>query len=80
MKSFSLYKTGIYYDPKCGNDPNQVDHYVTAVGYGSDGPGKDYWLIKNSWDTNWGMQGFAKLARNRNNWCAIASEQVYPIV
>jgi cathepsin L len=53
---------------------------VTVVGYGSDGPGKDYWLIKNSWDKTWGLEGYAKMARNRKNWCGIAFEQIYPVI
>lgn len=53
LTSFSTYKSGIYYDPKCGNKETKNNHYVTLVGYGSDGPGKDYWVIKNSWDTDW---------------------------
>jgi cathepsin L len=80
LKSFSNYKSGIYYDPKCGNKESKSDHYVTVVGYGSDGPGKDYWLIKNSWDKTWGLEGYAKMARNRKNWCGIAFEQIYPVI
>ncbi|KAL7030849.1 hypothetical protein ACKWTF_006808 [Chironomus riparius] len=44
---FTSYSRGIFYDKLCPS--NAVDHAVTIVGYGSDGKGKDYWIIRNSW-------------------------------
>ena len=45
-----------------------VNHAVLAVGYGTDlETGMDYWLIKNSWGTEWGDQGFFKVVRGVNN-------------
>ena len=40
-------------------------HSVTIIGYGTEaGSGKDYWLIKNSFGTRWGIGGYAKLERS----------------
>ena len=50
---FRDYKSGIFYDSTCDNSGSKNNHAVTVVGYGTDGPGKDYWLIKNSWGTDW---------------------------
>nr|XP_042134758.1 cathepsin 8-like isoform X2 [Peromyscus maniculatus bairdii] len=80
-ESFKLYRGGIYYEPNCKNDV--INHSVLLVGYGYEGresDGRKYWLIKNSHGERWGMNGYMKIARDRNNHCGIATYAIYPRV
>lgn len=75
--SFQFYKSGYYLEPKCDQE---VNHAVVVVGYGKTDAGEEYWICKNSWDTDWGEEGYIRMARNKNNHCGITSLASYPLV
>merc|ERR1712194_4319 len=65
------YKSGVIGD--CGTDSN---HGVTVVGYEHEG---NYWIVKNSWGTSWGMNGYAYIDATWNA-CGIHNHVSYPTV
>ncbi|CAF1633814.1 unnamed protein product [Adineta steineri] len=77
--SFQFYQSGVYNEPTCLQRIFELDHAVLLIGYGTDG-NHDYWLVKNSWSTDWGDQGYMKMTRNQNNQCGIATAASYPII
>lgn len=64
--NFELYKSGIIRKHHCGNN---IDHAVTVVGYNTKNNIR-YWIVKNSWGKNWGIDGYFYLERDRNT-CGI---------
>lgn len=74
--SLKNYAGGIYNNKQCGSFLN---HGVLAVGYGSENS-LDYWIIKNSWGSDWGEEGYIKIARNQDDLCGVALRASYPNV
>ena len=42
---------------------------VQLVGYGTDSKDGDYWIVRNSWGTEWGEDGYIRLKRESNTQC-----------
>ncbi|ETO74854.1 hypothetical protein F444_09492 [Phytophthora nicotianae P1976] len=78
VSDFRFYKSGVYESKECHSGEKDVNHAVLAVGYGVE-DGKDHWIVKNSWGTKWGMDGFFQIARG-SNMCGLADCASYPIV
>lgn len=66
---FSNYKSGVY--TGCGTDFDisyrGTNHAVIIVGYDADGN----YIIKNSWGTKWGTNGFGVVSKNAD--CAMSA-------
>lgn len=77
-EKFQFYHKGVYFNETC--NPDNINHAVLAIGYGFDAETKsDYWLLKNSYGTTWGEEGYFRLARNKDNHCGVASAAYYPL-
>ncbi|KAJ0016451.1 hypothetical protein Pint_10417 [Pistacia integerrima] len=75
--SFQFYSSGVF----TGDCDTYLNHAVTAIGYGTGTSGTKYWLIKNSWGTDWGESGYMRIQRDvsaREGLCGIAMEASYP--
>jgi C1A family cysteine protease len=76
--AFQYYTGGVLDSTACGTS---LDHGVLAVGYGTEN-GTDYYLVKNSWGSSWGDNGYVKLARvgDGAGICGCQMAPVYPTV
>ena len=77
---FQSYSSGVITSANCYTSLN---HGVLAVGYGTEN-GQDYWLVKNSWGTSWGNNGYVKIAKssstNDAGVCGIAMDPSFPTI
>jgi len=67
----SRYKGGIW-DPEGWCSKTDLDHAVLLVGWGVQ-DGSPYWIVKNSWGQDWGLQGYFWIARGKGT-CGINTQ------
>ncbi|XP_047093666.1 senescence-specific cysteine protease SAG39-like [Lolium rigidum] len=75
--TFQFYSGGVM-TGSCGTD---LDHGIAAIGYGTTSDGTKYWLLKNSWGTTWGENGFLRMEKDiadKKGMCGLAMEPSYP--
>lgn len=63
-KAFWKYKGGIFKDTKGHTTPH---HATSVLGWGKSNAGQKYWIVRNSWGTYWGENGYFKIAKGVNN-------------
>jgi len=66
----------VFSDDRCGTS---LDHAVTLVGYGTEG-GQEYYLMRNSWGSSWGENGYMKMGINGDGpgVCGVQMDPVAP--
>lgn len=81
QRAFQLYSSGVF-DESCGTN---LDHGVGLVGYGTTEDGKDYYILRNSWGSTWGDNGYMYLARGSSfnggqGQCGALLMGSYPVI
>ena len=74
---FQFYSSGIFTSSTCSQ--TELDHAVTIVGYGRTSNGTTYYIIKNSWNTDWGQDGYMYYNADIPNMCGIAQDACYAV-
>jgi len=57
----------------CGDS---LDHCVQIVGWNTYQGTVPYWIIRNSWGTDWGLNGYLWVERNKDE-CGVSDEATY---
>merc|ERR1711879_910955 len=73
------YTGGVLTSAACGSmGADSQDHCVMAVGFNSTAS-TPYWIVRNSWATTWGDQGYIYLEMAKNT-CGLADDATIPHV
>jgi len=80
QSAFQFYTGGVF-TGSCGTS---LDHGVLIVGYSNEGS-SPYWIMKNSWGTGWGEDGYMKMCKNcgkngKKGQCGVAADGSYPTI
>jgi len=76
--AFSLYSGGVYSSTQCSG--RRINHAVTTVGFGVDtADSMPYWIIKNSWGTGWGLDGYIWVERGID-MCGVERDTQYALM
>ena len=71
------YKQGVLDLSQCPD--KKTDHCVQIVGFNAGDPEDSYWIVRNSWNTTWGLGGFIHLSMGENT-CDLASDPTTVII
>jgi len=71
-EDFAAYKGGVYHHT---TGKFLGGHAIRLVGWGETDQGEKYWVLANSWNTDWGENGYFRMRRGTNE-CGVESEIV----
>ena len=64
---------GVFPTERCSSAANAMDHAVVLVGMTN-----DTWIVRNSWSSQWGDNGYIRLERKDGlNTCGIANQAIW---
>merc|ERR1712224_318431 len=73
------YTGGVLTSAACGSmAADEQDHCVQAVGFNATAS-TPYWIVRNSWATTWGEDGYIRLEMSKNT-CGLADDATIPEV
>eukprot|EP00591_Stephanopyxis_turris_P012501 CAMPEP_0195520036 /NCGR_PEP_ID=MMETSP0794_2-20130614/15965_1 /TAXON_ID=515487 /ORGANISM="Stephanopyxis turris, Strain CCMP 815" /LENGTH=345 /DNA_ID=CAMNT_0040649305 /DNA_START=69 /DNA_END=1106 /DNA_ORIENTATION=+ len=81
-ENWQLYNKGVMTGKHCGGHAaDDLDHCVQVVGYNGYSQDADdaYWIVRNSWNTDWGEKGYIYVELG-DNACGIANEATFPTI
>jgi len=74
--AWGAYTGGVMTAATCGSSgANSMDHAVQLVGFNA-AASTPYWIVRNSWSTDWGESGYIYLSYPGNT-CGIANSATY---
>merc|ERR1712000_159787 len=75
------YAGGVYDSTTCKSSPQDVNHAVLAVGFDTDKKsGKDYYIVKNSWGSSFGVEGGYFWMVRGKNMCGVGDCASFPVM
>jgi len=74
---FQFYTSGVITGSGCGTT---LDHAVLATGYGTDdSTGEEFFMVKNSWGTSWGDNGYVRIGVASGSGVCGINEEPYTV-
>jgi cathepsin F len=75
---WSDYTSGVMTTASCSSKYTKLDHCVQLVGFSgytgtASSSSSGYWIVRNSWNTDWGLDGYIYLQMGTNT-CGVADE------
>jgi hypothetical protein len=74
--NWNSYTGGVLTEAACGGmASSNIDHCVQLTGYNAEA-NPPYWIVRNSWATDWGVNGYIYLQFDTNT-CGLANEATF---